>query len=227
MWIHDRTDITKRHRGDSVASRPRQTAAWKDAGLSRDEQFAAKRAAVITEAARAFSTGGYHSTSLDDVAQQLGVTKTALYYYVSSKEEILYACHIISCDLGDEALALAHAQDGSGLDRVKVLASKYIEMLTSRLGAFTVLTEIDALSEGNRKSIAARRSAFDRKFRALLKSGIGDGSIRPIDPKFAVFFFMGAVNWMTRWYDPSGTASSQQIAEQFTDFLVKAIRAER
>ena len=59
----------------TFAARPRRADAWKDAGQSRDEQFAAKRAALIRKAARAFSARGFYNTSLDDIAAELGVTK--------------------------------------------------------------------------------------------------------------------------------------------------------
>jgi hypothetical protein len=92
-------------------------------------------------------------------------------------------------------------------------------------GAFAVLTEIDGLTPANRKIITARRDTFDHQFRTYVAAGIADSSIRSVDPKLTVFYFMGAVNWMTRWFNPQGAFNSQQIAEQFTDFLAEAIRA--
>ena len=68
--------------------RGRHASAWSSVVPSGDEQFALKRQALLKEAARAFSSNGYHSTSLLDVAKVLGVTKTALYYYVESKQQI-------------------------------------------------------------------------------------------------------------------------------------------
>ena len=208
-----------------MPTKPRRVSAWNNAVLNRDEQSARKRGALVREAARAFSARGYYNTSLDDVAEQLGVTKAALYYYVKGKEEILFECHLISSDLGDQAIEFAETVKGSGFERVIALARRYLELLTSEFGAFAVLTEIDALTPANRKIISARRDRFDHQFRAFVAAGIADGSIRPVDPKLTVFYFMGAVNWMTRWFDPQGTYNSQQIAEQFTDFLAQSIRA--
>ena len=112
-----------------------------------------------------------------------------------------------------------------GLPRADRFSEKIGELLTSEFGAFAVLTEIDALTPANRKIISARRDRFDHQFRAFVAAGIADGSIRPVDPKLTVFYFMGAVNWMTRWINPQGTYNSQQITEQFTDFLAQSIRA--
>ena len=212
-------------RETTLPARPRKADAWKDAGQSRDDQFAAKRAALIRKAARAFSARGFYNTSLDDIAAELGVTKPALYYYVKNKEEILYACHLISNELGIQAMTFAERLPGSGLDRVVALARRYVELLTGEFGASAVLMEFDALQPEKKKTIVAGRSRFDRRFRALIAKGVEDGSIRKVDPKLTVFFFMGSVNWMTRWFRPDGAFSGQEIADRFADYLQESIKA--
>jgi TetR/AcrR family transcriptional regulator len=209
----------------TLPARSRRADAWKDAGQSRDEQFAAKRAALIRKAARAFSARGFYNTSLDDIAAELGVTKPALYYYVKNKEEILYACHQIANELGAQAMTFAESLAGTGLDRVVALARRYVELLTGEFGASAVLTEFDALQPENKKTIVAGRNRFDRRFRALITSGVEDGSVRKVDPKLTVFFFMGSVNWMTRWFRPEGAYSGQEMADRFADYLQESIRA--
>lgn len=208
-----------------MGARPRNADAWKDARQTRDEQFAAKRSALIRKAARAFSARGFYNTSLDDIAAQLGVTKPALYYYVKSKEDILYACHVISNELGAEAMAYAENLNASGLDRVVALARRYVELLTGEFGASAVLMEFDALRAENRRAITAARKRFDRRFRTLITGGIDDGSIRKVDPKLTVFFFMGSINWMTRWFRPDGEVEGGEIARRFADYLREAIRS--
>jgi AcrR family transcriptional regulator len=231
-WIERRTDclslpllVIAERRETTLPVRPRRADAWKDAGQSRDDQFAAKRAALIRKAARAFSARGFYNTSLDDIAAELGVTKPALYYYVKNKEEILYACHLISNELGTQAMTFAESLPGSGLDRVVALARRYVELLTGEFGASAVLMEFDALQPENKKTIVAGRNRFDRRFRALVAKGIEDGSIRKVDPKLTVFFFMGSVNWMTRWFRPDGAFSGQEMADRFADYLRESIKA--
>ncbi len=203
--------------------RGRHSAAWKNVVLSRDQQFALKRAALLREAGRAFSAQGYHDTSLDDVAKTLGVTKAALYYYVKNKQEILFECHMQAQDLGETALQYSEQNGRNGREKILLLAQKYIELITGEMGSFAVLGEFDALDAENRTIIARRRDKFDRHFRRLVSDGIADGSIRSVDPKLTVFFFMGAINWMTRWFRPDGPQPGTEIAQHFADLLDKAI----
>jgi len=206
-------------------ARPKaQPTVWNNAVLDRDEQFARKRQALIHEAARVFSRSGYHDTSLEDIARNLGVTKAALYHYVSGKQEVLFECHKLSLDLGDDVLQMAHAHQGTGLEKVCLLTRRYVELMTDQSTPLSGVTaEYTALSEEQRALITARRDEFDSKFRALIREGIRDGSIRDIAPKSIVLLFMGAINWVPRWYKPNGPMTGAQLANEFTDLLARAI----
>lgn len=203
----------------------RQTTKWSETVQSRDQQFSLKRMALLKQAARAFSSRGYHGTSLDDVAKTLGVTKPALYYYVKNKQEILFECHALAQDLGDRALEKALKVGGTGREIVLLVGRTFIELMTSEIGACAILAELDALEPANRQIIAARRDKFTRRFRKLIEKGIADGSIRSVDPSLTVLFFLGAVNWMTVWYNPDGSKSGKEIAQIFTDLLDHAMSA--
>ncbi len=207
-----------------MAKQGRRAQAWSQVVISRDEQFRLKRNALLREAASAFSARGYHNTSLDDVAAALGVTKAALYHYVRSKQEILFECHMMSLDIGDEALKYARAHGRNGLEKLTMLARRYIELLTGEMGRIAVLAEYHALDDDSKAVIGARRDAWEKAMRRLVAEGIRDGSVREVDERLAVFFFMGAVNWMTRWFRPEGPASGADIAAAFSEMLQEAIR---
>lgn len=195
---------------------------------SQDEQFRLKRTALLREAARAFNARGFHNTSLDDVAAALGVTKAALYHYISSKQEILYECHMMAYDLGDQALEHVREHQGTGLEKVGLVVRRFVELYSGEMGRFAVLSEHDSLEPAQRDAVLARRNAFDRALRGLVEQGIADGSIRPLDAKLAVLFFMGAVNWMaTRWFRSDGPLSAGELAAGFEDLFLSALRAER
>ena len=116
-----------------MAQRSRRSSAWKNAAPSRDQVFQLKRTALLRETARAFTARGYRDTSLDEVAKTLGVTKSALYYYIKNKQEILFECHVLAQDLGDVALDHARKCGTDGCTRVVLFYQKYIELLTGEL----------------------------------------------------------------------------------------------
>ncbi|MGB3864606.1 MAG: TetR/AcrR family transcriptional regulator [Xanthobacteraceae bacterium] len=209
----------------STARRGRHASAWKSVVLSREQQFSLKRAALLREAGRAFSLRGYHNTSLEDVAKTLDVTKAALYYYVKNKQEILFECHMMSLDFGDEAMKYCEEHGKTGLEKVLLLMDKYVRTVTSEMGSFAVLREYDALEPQNKAIVGKRRDKFDRAFRRLISEGIADGTVRKVNAKLTVFFFMGSINWMTRWFTPEGSATGEEIARSLVDLVKGALQS--
>jgi len=201
-------------------------ARWKNSLQTSDEIQKLKRDAVLREAGRAFSKHGYHNTSLDDVAKALGISKGTLYNYVRDKQEILYAFHQLAYDLSDRAFAYGRARGGSGADLLRNTLAHYIELLTNELGACGALIEVDALRPEDRAKAAERRNAFEKALIAIVEGGIHDGSIRAVDPKLAVFTFMGAINWLPRWYVPSGRLPGEALAEQMADLLLSGLTTQ-
>jgi TetR/AcrR family transcriptional regulator len=198
-------------------------ARWKKTDLNQAAQFQRKREAVLREAGRAFARRGFHNTSLDDVARALDVTKAALYTYVTTKQEILFECHKASMDLGDAALDWALTLPGDAAARLEAFLARYIADVTGEDGFFAVLTEIDALTPEDRVNIIARRDDFERRFVELLRQGVADGSLAEVDPKIAIFSFMGTMHWLARWFDPAGRLSSAEMARQMSALMLHGI----
>lgn len=198
-------------------------ARWNNSLGTSDEIQKLKRDVVLREAGRAFSARGYHNTSLDDVAKALGISKGTLYNYVHDKQEILYAFHQLAYELSDRAFSFGRAQGGTGAEQLRHILVHYIELLTGELGACGALIEVDALRPEDRAEAARRRDAFVEAFVAIIEEGIGDGSISAVDPKLAVFTFMGAINWLPRWFDPDGRLPGKAVAEQMTDLLMSGL----
>ena len=199
--------------------------AWNAAIVDRADEARRKRLAVIAAAARAFGHRGFHNVSLDEVAVALNVSKPTLYNYVKSKHELLYECYNLALDFGDEVIREVQALDGTGLDKLTIFITRYVRMLTERLGPAAVFYEFYSMRPSDREKIQRRRRGFDRIFRQLVSEGIADGSIAPCDPKLAVFWFMGSITGITRWFDPNGELSGEEIADAFVAFIKNGLAA--
>jgi AcrR family transcriptional regulator len=210
--------------GKSAAARGKPQA-WNVTIVDRAEEARRKRRAVVAEAARAFGHRGFHNVSLDEVAIALNVSKPTLYNYVKSKHELLYECYNLALDFGDEVMREVAAQEGTGLDKLSTFITRYIGMLTEQLGPAAVFYEFYSMRPSDREKIQKRRRGFDRMFRNLVSEGIADGSIAPCDPKLAVFWFMGSISGIPRWFDPEGELSGEQIADAFVAFIKNGLAA--
>ncbi len=199
---------------------------WTETILTRDEQREEKRRALIHQAGLAFRRKGFHETSMEDVAQSLGVTKGALYRYVKNKQEILFECHKLAMELGDAALQHGRAQGGNGFEKVRLTLATFLRDYISSNSAGAAIVNIDELEPEHRHEIIRRRSVFDHGLRAMIVEGIEDGSIAPRDPRIIAFSIMGAINWLPRWYNPDGELSHQAVTEQMLDFFINGMRPQ-
>ena len=178
-----------------------------------------RRSEILHAALRAFRDRGYHATTLDDIAERLGVGKTALYHYFPDKESILLACHQESLADLDRILRGARRL-GSATERLGYLIREHVRVMTDTLEGSPLAFEVPALSPGRQRPIIAARDRYERAMRRIIGEGIAGGEFREVDPKIAVFAILGAVNWIARWYRPEGALHAGELGRQFADHLV-------
>jgi len=200
---------------------------WKNSLLSAESVQRIKREAVLKAAGRAFSARGFHNTSLDDVAKSLNVSRATLYKYVQDKQEILRELHQVGVDIATQAFEEGKRTPGTGAEILRTVLFTYTRLLIEDVGVAAVLRDLNAMRPEDRAEAVKARDSFERKFLQLLKAGIEDGSLLPIeDPKLAVYTFMGAICWVPRWYSAEGKLSSAEVAEIVTDNLFRGLVAE-
>ncbi len=198
-------------------------AAWKGAVPSKAEQREQKRQALLRVAARIFNKKGFHNTSLEEIAEELGVTKAALYYYVSGKDELLYECIKLTYETGRQARLLAEAHQGTALERFRIMYRHFMIGLMSTHGAYTTSGDVLALPVEQQREFLEARRVFDRYSRRLLAEAVKEGSLRDVDVRIASNFFLGAINWILRWHTENETKSPEEIADIFLDLLLNGL----
>lgn len=191
---------------------------------SRVAARADKRAAVLRMAAKLFNKQGFHATSLDEVAEQLHVTKPTLYHYVRSKDEILFECVKAGLQMMREAIASRSAAGGSALDQLEAGMRAYTRIVTQDFGMCLIRIGEDPLPEAGRRELRRLKRAIDLEFRHLIAACVAEGSLRSVDPKLAAFTLAGALSWVGRWYRPGGPLGVDQIADTCCDLLLSGLR---
>jgi TetR/AcrR family transcriptional regulator len=179
-----------------------------------------RKTEILKSAAAAFRRRGYHGASVDEIASALEMTKGNLYYYFRNKEEILYACHDYSLDVLLGLLDQVQAEPSRADDKLRKLILAFIHMMLDELQGTALTLDLQALSPVLLKRIIAKRDRFDRGMREIIQQGMDQGLFRPGDPKMIGFAMMGAVNWITKWFDPAGPMRSEEIGQRFADYLV-------
>jgi AcrR family transcriptional regulator len=184
-----------------------------------------RRAEILRSAVAAFRRRGYHGASVDEIAGTLGMTKGNLYYYFKNKEEILFFCHDWSLDILLDRLQEVQAQGGPPDGQLRRLIVAFVHMIIDELHGTALTLDLQALSPAHLKRVIAKRDRFDRGLRKIIEDGIASGVFAPGNPKLLTFAVLGAANWITRWYDPKGPATSDEIGHAFADFCLRGMRS--
>jgi AcrR family transcriptional regulator len=179
---------------------------------------------ILKSAAKAFRKLGYHGATVEQIAAALHMKKGNLYYYFKNKEAILFACHQYSLD---RLTLLLEDAERSGLppdEKLRRLIVAFVHTILDELHGTALFLDLEALSTPHLRAVIVRRDQFDRGVRKIIEEGMSARIFGAGDPKLLAFALFGAVNWIPRWYNPEGPASSQTIADLFADFFISGLR---
>jgi AcrR family transcriptional regulator len=184
-----------------------------------------RREEILHSALRAFRARGYHATTLEDIAAELGMRSAALYHYFPDKDAILYACHREGLAEVERILAEARAKYASARDQLRYAIHEHVRVMTDTLQGSALALEVSALSPRHRAEIIAERDRYERALREIVRAGVQRGEFRSVDPKLTILAVLGAINWIVRWYrpQPDGAAGPAELGAHFADHLVQGL----
>ena len=191
---------------------------------SRPRDRERKREAVILTAARAFRTRGYHNTSLEDIANELKITKPTVYHYVTNKENLLFECFRAGLAQIMTGFDEIRGSTASARDRLEHVIERYAEAIASDFGWCMVQAENQDLSPAMSAKVRALKSEIDQGLRRIIKEGQLDKSIRKCDAKITAFALAGALNWISYWYRSGEELAPAEVAKLFIDFFDLGLR---
>ena len=183
-----------------------------------------KREAVLRIAAGMFNKRGYAATSLDEIAQHFGISKTALYYYVESKPVLLQMCYELTLNFCEQVMIEVLDSDTSGIEKVETYFRGVIGGVLKN-GPVAIVHEFATLPEAAFENIHTRARALDTNLANIIEIGIADGSIAEVPPKLAELILMGANNWIQRWYYPDGEKSLEEVADCFIFLFLNGLKS--
>jgi AcrR family transcriptional regulator len=202
---------------------PAMPSPWR-ASRERLRDREVKREAVIRAAAREFNLKGYHNTSLDDIAARLEVTKPTVYYYVTSKEQLLFECFVAGVEQIRAAFREVRDLEVPARERLNAVLRHYGEAVASEFGWCMVRAEDQDLPPAMSRHIKTLKSEIDHGIRRLIKEGVQDGSISSCDPKMTAFALAGALNWIAHWYREDRSLTGAEIADAFVTVFEGGLR---
>jgi AcrR family transcriptional regulator len=189
--------------------------------ISRKEQ-------ILQTAAKMFQERGYASTSMRDIASELGIEAASLYHHIKSKEEILETiCFETALKL---LTAIAEVNDiyFNAEEKLRTAIQNHVQIIAENVHQSAVfLREWKSLSEPKLSEFKILRDAYENEVKVILSEGVNEDIFDDVDQKFATLTILSTVNWINEWYSPSGKMNAQEIANKLSDFIMGGLRKKR
>ncbi len=188
---------------------------------------AGKDERIFAEAVRIFGEKGYHATSMQNIADAVGLQKGSLYHYISSKEELLFKIFARSTGALTKELESIIASGDTPREKLHRAIQAHLTALCEQLDIYTVyLSERRLLSGRTHARVRAEGERHARLLEQIIKQGIAARDFRSVDTKMAAHAILGMCNWLYQWYSPSGRLTPHEIAEIFSDLVVDGLARE-
>jgi len=185
----------------------------------------ARRTAILRGAADVFRRKGFHGAGMREIAEGLSMAPGALYYYFESKEDLLYACQMLSLKrLLRSGRAIAAGGEGAP-SKLRRLVRAHLGHILDALGGSFAHVEFHALPEPLLRKVVSKRDAYEGLIRRILRAGIAEGAFRETDEKLAALSLLGALNWTVVWWKPEGGRDLEAVASHIAETFLTGISA--
>jgi AcrR family transcriptional regulator len=185
-----------------------------------------RRQEIIDAAAAIFKEKGYAGTSIQDVADAVDILKGSLYYYIKSKDDLLFEVVQEVHRGGLANLEKGKEIEGSALERIRSFVVRHMTYNARNLVKMTVFFhDFRSLGPERQAMIVEERDLYDQYLRGMIVAGQKEGCVRSdVDPRMAAFSILGSMNWMYQWYRPDGSKPIEEIAAEFAEMAVDSVR---
>jgi AcrR family transcriptional regulator len=182
--------------------------------------------AVLAAAVRLFNEQGYDATSMFDIAESLGISKSSVYHHISGKEQLLQMALDRALDGLFEAADEVKALDAPAIDLLEQLIRRSVLVLAERLEFVTLLLRVRGNTEVEQRALRRRRD-FDSQVTDIVKQAQAQGDLRvDVEPAAAARLLFGMVNSLTEWYSPR-RGSAARLADTVTALAFDGLRTKQ
>ena len=192
---------------------------YKQKGLRR-------RRRLFDVAARLFAERGYHGTSLQDLAREMGLKKSSLYHYMSSKEDLLFQLLDEHITVALEEIQGLAPPQAPPLVRLQGFLRFYTRFYASdRHRLILLVNELDNLSPAHRQVLVAKQRRYLEAIEDILAGLRREGLMKEIPPAVAAFAFFGMVHYTYKWFRPAGSVDYAELGEYFQEIFTRGVLA--
>jgi len=176
---------------------------------------------------------GYDATSMNDIAEAVGLTKAGVYHHIEGKKDLLFRIMNFGMDELDENVIFPARAITDAEPRLRAIITNHVRLITSHITpqgynpVTIVVDEVTGLTPEHRRKIDQRKRGYVDLIRETLKQLREEGKLREVDLTVATFSLLGTVLWLSRWYHPDGRLTPEQIVEEISKIALGGLLRPR
>lgn len=184
-----------------------------------------RKEAILDHAAALFAKHGFLGTSVNDIAVACGASKSLLYHYYPSKEDVLFGVMSSHVDLLWADVDAVLAGEPAAQDGLRELLHRFMQHYVGAADRQKVLlNEIDNLPGTRRAEIVAKQRQIVDAVQKLLVAAVPDELADPVIARARTMLVFGMINWTSHWFDPAGILGHAEIADMAYDMALPGKR---
>lgn len=187
------------------------------------------REMIASHSIKLFEQKGFSETSIQDIANSIGITKGTFYYYYASKENLLMEIHLhYICDLLEKQRAILQTIKGFSKQLSEIVALIVYDMKFRKAQGQIYLREMRNLTNEHAETIKEKREEFRLNVAKVIADGIQAGEFQShLSPGITSFAILGVTNWSYQWFNPAGELSVEELADQYIDIILHGVAAKK
>mgnify|MGYP001499261504 CR=1 FL=1 len=182
---------------------------------------------LLDTGAKIFAEKGFENTSMKDISDACGVSKSLLYHHFGSKDNFYSMIASNSSQQLSAYIEERMPHGGSATEKVRAFMLAMAMFFEEHRWAWIVASSgfWNDPDVERRKARVQRRRALEQRLRELIEEGMRSGEFATVDPAMAGRLVLSSINWLQRWYQPGGPLCAVEIVGRYCDMILKGVVA--
>jgi AcrR family transcriptional regulator len=193
--------------------------------FDREAAGAAKIETLLATASAMFNRRGVEGVSMDDVTAELGATRGAVYHYFADKAELVQRCYERAFDLYEAIADQAVKHGRTGLEQTSIGVHLNTQAMAGQLSPLAPLAGVRGLSRSLQASLLGRAEAISRRYDAMGRRGVKDGTLVISDVQAQARAGAGLFAWIPKWRRPDDPMTPQALGDEVVRLYTRGLAA--
>ena len=178
----------------------------------------------MRSAARMFYEKGYEGASIREISRASGVSLAGLYYYIDSKQKLLYLIQVYTFKRVLARLGELLTGVSDQVEKLKILVHNHLDYFLKHPIEMKVLShEDEALEGGYRKEVLQIKKRYYGIVLGIFEQMRERGLARRVNPRVAVLSLFGMMNWVYTWHRPKVDPRAERLAEAVAGMFLHGV----